>query len=105
MRVCTLHHQKAVDTFVSRKDGVEYDLCQACKNMVIGILDGQEPEYKHKSYPDPPITFHVSEGVPPGTILAKDTHGHIMAVTNIGSEPKEEVIQEKKKPGRPPTKR
>lgn len=42
MRVCELHHARAVEILRSLKDGTEYDLCQLCLESLQGILAGTE---------------------------------------------------------------
>jgi hypothetical protein len=44
MRVCELHRERAVETLISRQDGVEYDLCAECKKMLESILYGDSTE-------------------------------------------------------------
>ena len=43
MRVCALHRERAVETLRSN-EGLEYDLCKQCRDMVAEILDGKETE-------------------------------------------------------------
>lgn len=42
MRVCELHRERAVETLVSRRDQVEYDLCEKCVDKLHHILHGEE---------------------------------------------------------------
>jgi hypothetical protein len=51
VRVCDLHREQAIDTFISLKDKTEHDLCKACKEMVLNLLEtgGQEqPKAKRR---------------------------------------------------------
>jgi Zn-finger nucleic acid-binding protein len=42
MRVCELHRERATETLVSRKTGIEYDLCPACEAMLAEMLNGED---------------------------------------------------------------
>lgn len=51
LRVCELHRERAVETLVSKKDGVEYDLCVECVALMQSILSGETEKPNEEEKP------------------------------------------------------